>query len=128
MVEIFIIVIITLLITPSSLIIHLLAIFRVIEVGLSIINPNYLIAGIVITLIPSPPSTNTLHNNNPLHCTSMIGSHSCSTPMAFKDVDTFGTLGVNNPFFNSLQTNDIIATNYPMVMFAFNDLTSFTIR
>jgi len=48
--------------------------------------------------------------------------------MAFKDVDTFGTLGVNNPFFNSLQTNDIIATNYPMVMFAFNDLTSFTIR
>jgi len=45
--------------------------------------------------------------------------------MAFKGVSTFGTLGVDNPFFNSLQTNDTIATNCTMVMFTFYDPTSF---
>jgi hypothetical protein len=46
--------------------------------------------------------------------------------MAFKGVVIFETLGVNNPFFNSLQANNIIATNYPMVMSIFCDPTSFT--
>jgi hypothetical protein len=46
--------------------------------------------------------------------------------MAFKGVDTFGILGVNNPFLNSPQVDDTIATNYPMVMFAICDPTSFT--
>jgi len=45
--------------------------------------------------------------------------------MAFKGVRTFGTLGVDNPFFNSLQANDTIATNCPMVISAFCDPTSF---
>jgi hypothetical protein len=43
--------------------------------NLSILNPKYLIARIVITLTLAPPSTNTPHNIDPLHCTSMIGSH-----------------------------------------------------
>jgi hypothetical protein len=41
----------------------------------------------------------------------MIRSHSRSTAMAFKGEGTFGTLGVDNPFLHSLQTNDTIATN-----------------
>jgi hypothetical protein len=45
--------------------------------------------------------------------------------MTFKGVGTFGTLGVDNPFLNSLQVDDTIATNYPMVMFAFCNPTSF---
>jgi hypothetical protein len=110
---------------PNNL---LLAIFKVTEAILSIFNPKYLIAGIVITLIHAPPSTNIPHNTDPLHCTSMIGSHSCSTAMAFKGVGTFGTLGVDNPFLNSFQVNDTIITNYPMVIFAFYDPTSFTIE
>jgi hypothetical protein len=88
--------------TPSGLTIRLLAIFKVTEAGLSIFKPKYLIAGIVITLTPTPPSTNTPRNTDPLHCTSMIGSHLRSTAMAFKGVGTFGTLGVDNPFLNSL--------------------------
>jgi hypothetical protein len=48
--------------------------------------------------------------------------------MTFKGVVTFGTLGVDNPFLNPLQTNSTIATNYPMVMFAFCDPTSFTTK
>jgi hypothetical protein len=48
--------------------------------------------------------------------------------MAFKGVGTFGNLSVDNPFLNSLQTDGTIATNYPMVMFAFYDPTSFTIE
>jgi hypothetical protein len=111
---------------PFGLITHLLAIFKVIEVGLSIFKPKYLIAGIVITLTPTPPSTNTPCNTDPLHFTLMIGSHSHSIAMAFKGVGTFGTLGVDKPFFNSLQANGTIATNYPMVMFTFCDPTSFT--
>jgi len=75
MVKTLIIVIETLLITPSGLTIRLLAIFRVIEADLSIFNPKYVIAKIVITLTLAPPSTNTPHNTDPLHCTSMIGSH-----------------------------------------------------
>jgi hypothetical protein len=39
--------------------------------------------------------------------------------MAFKGEGTFGTLGVDNPFFNSLQADGTIATNCPMVMSAF---------
>jgi hypothetical protein len=119
MVETLITVITTLPMTPSGLTIRSLAIFKVTEVGLSIFNPKYLIAGIVITLAHAPPSTNTSRNSDPLHCTSMIGSHSHSTAMAFKGEGTFGTLGVDNPFLNSLQTNGTIATNYPMVMSAF---------
>jgi len=46
--------------------------------------------------------------------------------MEFKGVGTFGTLSVDNPFLNSLQANGTIATNCPMVMFAFCDPTSFT--
>jgi hypothetical protein len=46
--------------------------------------------------------------------------------MAFKGVDTFGTLGVDNPFLKSLRVNDTIATNCPMVMYAFYDPISFT--
>jgi hypothetical protein len=46
--------------------------------------------------------------------------------MAFKGVDTFGILGVDNPFLNSLQIDGIIATNCPMLMFAICDPTSFT--
>jgi len=125
MVEIFITVIETLLITPSGLTTRLITIFRVIEAGLSILNPTYLIAKIVITLTLTSPSTNTPCNTDPLHYTSMIGSHSRLAAMAFKGVNTFGTLGVDNPFFNSLQANGTIATNCPMVMFAFYDLTSF---
>jgi hypothetical protein len=126
MVETFITVIGTLLITPSSLTTCLLAICRVIEAGLSIFNPKYLIAKIVITLTPTLPSTNTPRNIDPLHCTLMIGSHSCLAVMAFKGVGTFGTLGVDNPFLNSLQVDDTIATNCPMVMSTFYDPTSFT--
>jgi hypothetical protein len=48
--------------------------------------------------------------------------------MAFKGVGTFGTLGVNNPFLNSLQVNGTIATNCEMVMFMFYDPTSFPIE
>jgi hypothetical protein len=46
--------------------------------------------------------------------------------MAFKGVGTFGTLGVDNLFLNSLQTDGTIATNCLMVMFAIYDPTSFT--
>jgi len=46
--------------------------------------------------------------------------------MAFKGVGTLGTLNVDNPFLNSLQIDNTIATNYPMVMFIFYDATSFT--
>ena len=126
MVETLITVITTLLMTPSSLTIRLLAIFKVTEVGLSIFKPKYLIAGIVITLTPAPPSTNTPRNTDPLHCTSMIGSHSRSAAMAFKGVGTFGTLGVDKPFLNSLQANGTIATNCLMVMSPFCDPTSLT--
>ncbi len=111
MVETFIIMITTLLMTPSSLTIHLLAIFKVTETDLSILIPKYFIVGIVITLTLTPPSTNTLCNIDPLHCTSMIGSHSSSTTMAFKGEGTFGTLGVDNPFFNSLRVDDTITPN-----------------
>ncbi len=128
MVETLIIVIITLLIIPFGLTIRLLAIFRVIKADLLIINLKYLIAGIVITLTLAPPSTNTLRNTDPLHYTSMIGSHSRSVTMAFKGVGTFGTLSVDNLFFNSLQANDTIATNCPMVMFALCYPTSFTTK
>jgi hypothetical protein len=48
--------------------------------------------------------------------------------MAFKGVGTFGTLGVDNPFLNSLQADSTIATNCPMVMFILCDPTSFTIE
>jgi hypothetical protein len=48
--------------------------------------------------------------------------------MAFKGVSTFGTLGVDNPFFNSLQVQDTIVTNCPMVMSTFCDPTSFLIE
>jgi hypothetical protein len=58
----------------------------------------------------------------------MIGSHSHLATMAFKGVGNFGTLGVQIPFFNSLQTNNTIGTNFLMVMFAFCDPTSFTIE
>jgi hypothetical protein len=50
----------------------------------------------------APPSTNTLRNTDPLHCTSMIESHSSLVVMVIKGEGTFGTLGVHNPFFNSL--------------------------
>jgi hypothetical protein len=126
MVETLITIITTLLMIPSSLTIHLLAIFKVTEADLSIFKPKYLIAGIVITLTPTPPSTNTPCNTDPLHFTSMIGSHSRSVAIAFKGVGTFGTLGVDKPFLNSLRANGTIATNYPMVMFTFCDPTSFT--
>jgi hypothetical protein len=56
----------------------------------------------------------------------MIGSHSRLDAMASEGVGTFGTLGVNNLFFDSFQINGIIATNCPMVMSAFCDCTSFT--
>ncbi len=102
MVETLIIVIITLLITHFGLTIHLLTIFSVIKVGLSIFNPKYLVAGIVITLTPTPPSTNTPRNTDPLHYTSMIGSHSHLATMAFKGAGIFGILSVDNPFLNSL--------------------------
>jgi hypothetical protein len=92
----------------------LLGIFRVNKAGLSIFNPKYLIAGIVITLIPTPPSTNTPRNTDPLHYTLMIRSHSRSAAMAFKGEGTFGTLGVDNPFLNSLRADGTIATNCPM--------------
>jgi hypothetical protein len=46
--------------------------------------------------------------------------------MAFEGVGTLGTLGVDNLFLNSLRVDDTIATNCPMVMFAFYDPTSFT--
>jgi len=126
MVKTLITVITTLLMTPSGLTTHLLAIFKVIEAGLSIFKPKYLIAGIVITLTPAPPSTNIPRNTDPLHCTSMFGSHSRSAAMAFKGVDTFGTLGVDKPFLNSLRADGTIASNCPMVMSAFYNPTSFT--
>jgi len=56
----------------------------------------------------------------------MIESHSHLGAMAFKGVGTFGTLGVDNPFLNSLRIDGTIVTNYPMVMFVFYDPTSFT--
>jgi hypothetical protein len=111
MVETFIIVITTLIITLSGLTIHLLIIFRVIEADLLIFNPKYLIARIVITLTRTPPSTNTLHNTDPLHYTSMIESHSHLVAMTFKSVGTFGTLGVDNPFLNSFRNNSTITIN-----------------
>ncbi len=126
MVETFITVITTLLMTPFGLIIRLLAIFKVTEVGLSIFKPKYLIIGIVITLTHAPPSTNTPRNTDPLHYTSMIESHSRSTAMAFKGVGTFGTLGVDKTFLNSLRADGTIATNCLMVMSAFCNPTSFT--
>jgi hypothetical protein len=126
MVETLITMIATLLIIPFGLTIYLLAIFRVIEVGLSIFKPKYLIVRIVITLILTSPSTNIPHNIDPLHYTLMIGSHSLSTVMAFKGVSTFGILGVDNPFLNSLQIDDTITTNCPMVMYAFFYPISFT--
>jgi hypothetical protein len=126
MVKTLIIVIATLLMTPFGLTTHLLAIFKVTEDGLLIFKPKYFIAGIVITLILALPSTNTPRSTDPLHCTSMIGSHSRSIAMAFKGVGTFGTLSVNNPFLNSLRADNTIATNYPMVMSAFYNPTSFT--
>jgi hypothetical protein len=46
--------------------------------------------------------------------------------MAFKGVGTFGTLGVDNPFFNFFQVDITIATNRPMVMSTLYDPTSFT--
>jgi hypothetical protein len=119
MVETLIIVIATLLIIPSSLTTYLLAIFRVIKADLSILNPKYFIVGIVVTLTLTPQSTNTPCNINPLDYTSMIASHSRSVAMAFKSVGTFGTLSVDNPFLKSFWANGTIATNYPMVMFAF---------
>jgi hypothetical protein len=48
--------------------------------------------------------------------------------MAFKGVGTFGTLGVDKPFLNSLQANGTIATNCSMAMSAFCDPTSFTTK
>ncbi len=126
MVETLIRVITTLLMSPFCLITHLLAIFKVTEAGLSIFKPKYLIAGIVITLTLAPPSTNTPHNIDPLHYTSMIESHSCSVVMTFKGVGTFETLGVDNPFLNSFQADGTIATNCSMVMFTFYNPTSFT--
>jgi hypothetical protein len=48
--------------------------------------------------------------------------------MAFKGVGAFGILGVDNPFFNSLQVDDNITTNCLMVMYAFCDPTSFTTK
>jgi hypothetical protein len=48
--------------------------------------------------------------------------------MAFKGVSIFGILGANNFFLNSFQIDGIIVTNYPMVMFAFYDPTSFTTK
>jgi hypothetical protein len=56
----------------------------------------------------------------------MVGSHSHLVAMALKGVGTFGTLGVDNPFLNSLQIDVTIITSYPMVMFALCDPTSFT--
>jgi len=112
--------------TPSGLTTRLLAIFKVTEADLLIFKPKYFITGIVITLTFVLPSTNTPCNTDPLHCTLMIRSHSRSSAMTFKGVGTFGTLGVDNPFLNSLQADDTIATNYPMVMFAFCNPTSFT--
>jgi hypothetical protein len=97
----------------------LLAIFRVTKASLSILNPKYFIARIVITLTPAYPFTNTPRNTDPLHYTSMIGSHSRLATMAFKGEGTFGILGVNNPFFNSLWVDGTIATNCPVVMSAF---------
>ncbi len=119
MVETLITMITTLLMILFGLTTRLLAIFKVTEAGLSIFNPKYLIAGIVITLILTPPSTNIPHNIDPLHYTSMIGSHSRSTVMAFKGEGIFGTLGVGNPFLNSLKADSTIATNCPMVISAF---------
>jgi hypothetical protein len=56
----------------------------------------------------------------------MIKVRSHLTAMTFKGVDSFETLGVDNPFLNSLQANGTIATNFLMVMFTFYDPTSFT--
>jgi hypothetical protein len=122
MVETFIIVITTLLITPCSFTTHTLAIFRVIEADLSILNPNCKNCH----HIDSCPSIHQhLRNINPLHYTSTIRSHSRSTTMAFKYVRTFGTLHVNNPFIDSLQIDGTITTNSLMVMSTFCDPTSF---
>jgi hypothetical protein len=84
MVETLIILITTLLITPYNLTTRLLTIFCVIKVSLLIFNLKYFIAGIIITLTPTLPSTNTPRNIDPLHYISMIGSHSHLTVMAFK--------------------------------------------
>jgi hypothetical protein len=46
--------------------------------------------------------------------------------MTFKGVGIFGTLGADNLFFNSLWIDGTIATNYPMLMYAFCDPTPFT--
>jgi hypothetical protein len=48
--------------------------------------------------------------------------------MAFKGVGTFGTLGVDNPFLNSLQVDNTIAINCLLVMFTLSDPKSFTIE
>jgi hypothetical protein len=48
--------------------------------------------------------------------------------MAFKGVVTFGILGVNNLFLNSLQIDGTITTKCLMVMFAFYDPTSFSTK
>ncbi len=56
----------------------------------------------------------------------MIGSHSRLVTMAFKGVGTFGTLGVDNLFSNSLWVDNAIGINSLMVMFAFYDPTFFT--
>jgi hypothetical protein len=69
MVKTFIIVITTLLIIHFGLTTYLLTIFWVTKADLSIFNPKYLIARIVITLTPTPPSTDNLHNGDPLHFT-----------------------------------------------------------
>jgi len=118
MVGTFITMITTLLITPSSLTTHLLAIFKVIEASLLVLNFKYFIARTVITLILAPPSTNILCNTDLLHYTTMIGSYSHLATITFKGVGTFRTLGVNNPFLNSFRIDFTIATNYPMVMYA----------
>jgi hypothetical protein len=69
MVETFIIMIVTLLIIPYSLTTRLLTIFWVTKANLSIFNPKYLIARIVITLVPTPLSTDTSCNGDPQHFT-----------------------------------------------------------
>jgi len=73
MVETLIIMIATLLITPSGLTAYLLVLFKVTKVNVSIFNPKYLIVGIVITLTLAPHSTNTSPNTDPtLHINDWI--------------------------------------------------------
>jgi len=71
MVETLIIMIATLLIILFGLTSYLLTIFRVTKVDLSILNPKYFIARIIITLTSTPPSTNTLRPSliNSIKCT-----------------------------------------------------------